>query len=78
MTRDRQMLTLYSVPNSLDCAKEMEWQEHTPANDPDGFAHASQFGNLPAITVGGFAFWATTKSCRTLPLFKSSKQTQGR
>lgn len=56
------MLTLYSVPHSLYCAKTrillrakgLTWQEHTPASDPVGFASASPFGNLPAITVGDF------------------------
>ncbi|QCO56496.1 glutathione S-transferase family protein [Pseudorhodobacter turbinis] len=57
------MLTLYSVPHSLYCAKTrillrakgLTWQEHTPADDPDGFASASPFGNLPAITRDDFA-----------------------
>ncbi|MGO4910572.1 glutathione S-transferase family protein [Pseudorhodobacter sp. W20_MBD10_FR17] len=57
------MLTLYSVPHSLYCAKTrillrakgLTWQEHMPASDPEGFASASPFGNLPAITVGDFS-----------------------
>ncbi len=57
------MLTLYSVPHSLYCAKTrillrakgLTWQEHTPASDPEGFASASPFGNLPAIIMVDFA-----------------------
>jgi glutathione S-transferase len=36
-------------------AKGLTWQDHTPASDPQGFAAASPFGNLPAISLGDFA-----------------------
>jgi glutathione S-transferase len=57
------MLTLYAVPHSLYCAKTrillrakgLTWDEHSPASDPEGFAAASPFGNLPAINLDGFA-----------------------
>lgn len=56
-------MILFAVPHSLYCAKTrillrakgLAWQECSPAMDPAGFAAASPFGNLPAITDGGFA-----------------------